>query len=74
MYYITHDNKIMVWNSNGTDIEVINNTGYFPLCIRGTIILMCNNKLYIIMNKKMFDCYELFELATENKKIFTKQC
>jgi hypothetical protein len=64
MYYITHDNKIMAWHSIGTDIEVINNTGYLPLCMKGDIVLMSNNKLYVI---KMFERYKLCELTIKMK-------
>lgn len=49
MYYINADNKIMTYKFAGS-IEIINNTGYEPLCCRGNIILMTNDKLYCVVN------------------------
>lgn len=66
MYYITEsDNKIMAWNCNGVNVEIINNTGYLPLCLKDDIVLMSNNKLYYIEIRRC----ELLDLEKKQKKI-----
>lgn len=48
MIYIDPDNKIIVKYLFGERQEVINNTGYLPLCVRDNIILMSDGELYSV--------------------------
>lgn len=45
MFYISSDNKIMMY-TYADHYEIINDTGYLPLCCHANVILMSDRKLY----------------------------
>lgn len=47
MIYISSDNKIMICDYTKSS-EIINDTGYIPICVYSNIILMSDHKLYVV--------------------------